>query len=89
MKWRKWAYSGITKRTKEFVKSLHYKEKELEQDGKCAICKELLANPHKDHCHSTLKFRGILCQNCNLGLGNFKDNQQYLYSAIEYLEKYK
>ena len=31
--------------------------------------------------------RGLLCQQCNLGLGCFKDNPTILMNAIEYLSK--
>jgi hypothetical protein len=60
----------------------------LKQNNKCVICKLELDNnikTHIDHCHKTNKVRGILCVNCNLGLGNFKDKEEYLYNAIEYL----
>jgi hypothetical protein len=39
-----------------------------------------------DHDHKTGKFRSWLCHKCNLGLGNFADNQQRLQSAKQYLE---
>lgn len=61
------------------------------QDNKCKICKtELLMgmDPHYvhiDHNHKTNKVRGILCTNCNRGLGCFKDNINSLYTAIDYL----
>jgi len=42
---------------------------------------------HIDHCHVTKKFRGLLCQNCNLGLGHFKDDISLLKRAIEYLRR--
>ena len=42
---------------------------------------------HIDHCHSTLKVRGLLCFNCNIGLGSFRDNIETLNNAITYLEK--
>ena len=35
------------------------------------------------------RVRGILCFNCNVGLGNFKDSIQFLYNAIHYLEQNK
>jgi len=38
-----------------------------------------------DHCHITGKFRGLLCTQCNSGLGYFKDNEEILLNAIEYL----
>jgi hypothetical protein len=41
-----------------------------------------------DHCHTTGKIRGLLCSHCNLGLGKFKDNINYLQSAINYLQKH-
>lgn len=39
-----------------------------------------------DHCHTTGKVRGLLCFNCNTGLGAFKDNIESLKNAIIYLE---
>jgi hypothetical protein len=30
----------------------------------------------------------VLCHNCNVALGNFKDNSEILQAAIEYLNKY-
>ncbi len=41
-----------------------------------------------DHCHRTNKNRGLLCSNCNLGLGNFKDDPRLLAIAIDYLEEH-
>lgn len=31
--------------------------------------------------------RGILCNDCNKGLGNFKDNIDLLLNAVSYLSK--
>lgn len=66
------------------------------QEGVCAICKS--DNPagegnfpkkalsfSVDHCHSTGKVRGLLCNTCNRGLGFFKDDMALLVSAQEYL----
>jgi len=38
-----------------------------------------------DHCHESNKIRGLLCMNCNQGLGKFKDSPKLLQKAIEYL----
>src|SRR5574337_293570 len=49
--------------------------------------------PHMDHDHSPGRsridaVRGVLCRNCNWGLGHFKDNRIYLANAIRYLAKF-
>lgn len=57
------------------------------QEGKCKICKDELDGAGVlDHCHGTLKVRGILCRTCNAGLGQFKDSIEILRKAVEYLE---
>lgn len=63
-----------------------------EQDGKCAICGAIygdnFGNPLTvDHCHKWGHIRGLLCRNCNYGLGNFDDNVEYLHNAIRYLNE--
>ena len=66
-----------------------------EQNNKCAICcKEIFLfgsskklTAHVDHDHKTGKVRGLLCQECNTGLGKFRDNTEYLLGAISYLNK--
>lgn len=63
------------------------------QESKCLICgthlKDLLRGLCVDHCHTTGKVRGLLCHNCNSGLGLFKDNIEFLKSAILYLQEVK
>jgi hypothetical protein len=61
-----------------------------EQNFVCAICQK--SEPCNralavDHCHTTKKVRGLLCTNCNMGLGKFQDNVEYLKKAIEYMER--
>lgn len=61
------------------------------QDFKCAICNDLLVESrrtHVDHNHVTGKNRKILCQSCNHGLGNFKDNPEVLRKAAQYIEEH-
>ena len=58
-----------------------------EQKGLCAICARELVKKltHVDHCHKTGVIRGILCNNCNTGIGMLKDDPKLLRAAIEYL----
>lgn len=63
-----------------------------EQNGLCLIC----GNPpsgkgksnilHVDHCHDTGRIRGLLCTNCNCGIGFFKDDPELVKKALAYLE---
>lgn len=69
------------------------------QRGRCAICRSSLKLiiPDRrglpgfciDHDHDTGKVRGILCNPCNWGLGQFKDDPFILGSAFRYLKKHK
>ncbi len=60
------------------------------QGKRCKICQNDSSTGrgfHVDHCHRTRKNRGILCHNCNLLLGNAKDNIATLEAAIQYLKE--
>lgn len=62
------------------------------QEGKCAfghVVNNVTQFLHVDHCHTTGVVRGLLCYNCNNGLGRFKDNVDVLAKAIVYLSKHK
>jgi Recombination endonuclease VII len=56
-----------------------------EQNYGCGSCGEYLADPQVDHCHETRKVRGLLCRNCNTGLGQFKDDPVRISKALTYL----
>lgn len=55
------------------------------QYGKCPICTKPAS--HADHDHSTGRMRGMLCGECNLGLGKFRDSVTLLRRAADYLER--
>ena len=63
-----------------------YEEMLLDQGDVCAICLEAPAE-HVDHDHETGQVRGILCFNCNGGLGQFRDRVDIMRKAIDYLER--
>lgn len=61
----------------------------LLQIDRCEICgcteEENGRSLALDHCHSTGRFRGWLCQVCNHGIGHFRDSPELLNRAIRYL----
>lgn len=58
------------------------------QGGVCALCSRgPAAELVPDHCHTTDKFRGLLCRTCNAGLGFFHDNPALLRAAALYLDE--
>lgn len=61
------------------------------QNGCCAICygQTTKRTFDVDHCHLTGKVRGLLCSNCNRGLGFLKDDPAVLSNASMYLIKSK
>lgn len=68
----------------------------LETQGYCcAICGIHLDEqtwttiPRVDHCHDTSKVRGLLCGQCNVGIGHFYENEDSLLAAVDYLRKHK
>jgi hypothetical protein len=92
--------AGIQMRKGEHLKSTYgltkdeYNKILSQQNGVCAICLKAETciskngNPHRlavDHDHSTGKVRGLLCKNCNTGLGMFFDSADLLRMAENYL----
>ena len=63
-----------------------YKALLEKQTNVCAICfkvdKRRLC---VDHSHKTGKVRGLLCDKCNKGLGQFNDSHQLISRASQYL----
>jgi hypothetical protein len=82
-KWRvRFNKYGLTK--EEFFNLLEL------QDNKCALCNKPFEsltgnNLHVDHDHETDKVRGLLCLQCNVGLGMLGDKEEGLLRALEYV----
>lgn len=67
-----------------------YNDMFTSQGGVCKICRKHVSTLGRglnvDHCHRTGRIRGLLCGQCNRGLGFFYDNVEYLESSIKYLK---
>lgn len=83
--------TGYTLKRRYGITSDDYVQMLRKQEGRCAICQSdgcsTGRNLAVDHCHTTGKIRGLLCSNCNVGLGKFKDSINIINKAIEYLER--
>lgn len=70
-----------------------YEHMKAAQNYGCAICQKNRSSIKKDLCvdhdHETGKIRGLLCDNCNRGIGLLQDNINLLHKAIEYLTNSK
>lgn len=70
-----------------------YNEMLRSQKHKCKICQKDETEVFKqtlyvDHNHTTGQVRGLLCHPCNAGLGHFRENQDLLDAAKQYIKEY-
>jgi len=92
-----WAENNKRRRKHNVLMSTHkisiddYERMLVEQDYKCYCCSVEHSNLKKglfvDHCHTTGRVRGLLCNSCNSALGYAKDNIKVLTNMIKYLGK--
>ena len=88
------SYYNLGGRSKKLEKlygitEIEYNSMFASQAGECSIClTHQSEHKHRfvvDHCHETNIVRGLLCKQCNIGLGMMKDNVDNLVRAIQYL----
>lgn len=87
-------YDPIKERAKQ-LKSCYgitidqYNEMYAQQNGNCAICLRhqsvLKKTLSVDHCHTTEKVRGLLCNTCNKAIGMLLDDTSVIERAALYL----
>jgi hypothetical protein len=68
------------------ISEAEYDARFAEQGGLCALCRKQPALV-VDHDHETGAIRGLLCQQCNRGLGFLGDTIETLLKAVEYLQR--
>lgn len=90
---KEWAASDYSRRY-HFGKQYGLTPDQVDEmaQGGCKICGTVEwagrhNRPHVDHDHKTGAVRGILCWECNTGLGKFRDDPATLERAIAYLLK--
>jgi len=92
----KLSYETRKKLAKWGLTESEYEKLYESQDGVCAICNlpETALGSNKnssvkrlsvDHNHKTGTIRGLLCGNCNTGIGLLQDSVENLQKAIDYL----
>jgi hypothetical protein len=72
-----------------------FKEMLDKQNNSCAICRlafektNRVNTPHVDHAHDgTKQIRGLLCGNCNSGIGKLGDDFSTVIKAASYLRNF-
>jgi hypothetical protein len=100
---RVWQYRALAKRkyglTQDQLDAMY-----AAQGGVCAICQKAETKQlrHKsgtiitqrlsvdeDHSSKKVRVRGLLCNACNHGLGNFRDDPKRLRAAAIYIEEHR
>ena len=75
------------------ITMLQFEDLLKQQDHKCGVCKKPQSEMKKafsvDHCHTTGKVRGLLCNNCNVAIGLLKVDSgiDNLQNAIKYVQR--
>lgn len=82
-----WKRRDTNLRNRYKISEAEYVERFDAQNGRCSICdqeRKLVV----DHCHDTGDVRGLICGDCNKGIGFLGDGRdlEIFKNAIEYLK---
>lgn len=92
---KSWAKTNTRRTVSKHLKSRYgisideFEALSKSQHDVCAICKRPCSSKQRlsvDHNHQTGQVRGLLCANCNHGLGHFMDSPELLRKAAIYLK---
>lgn len=74
-----WRHRGFELTYEEYLAKVE------EQGGCCAICGVRIEEKalDADHSHKTGRFRGALCNSCNVKLGWFENNRDAILAYLE------
>lgn len=83
---REW--HNFTRSLKRYGLTLDQYHAKLEaQDFNCAVCD--IEDPCDiDHCHRSLRVRGILCHGCNTAIGLLKESPALFQTASDYVQRW-
>jgi hypothetical protein len=86
---------AIDKRFRRYgVTKTWYDQKMAEQDTSCGVCLVHIDDYRRqyfdvDHCHTTGKPRALLCNRCNMVLGQVDDDPELLKKLARYVKRFK
>ncbi len=63
-----------------------YESMIADQEGRCKLCLRPTKRLCVDHCHSTMRIRGLLCNKCNVAIALLGEDETLFCRAIDYLK---
>jgi len=82
------AAARIRRLAKYGLTQADYERMLREQNGMCLFCHRRPARGLVvDHDHATNRVRGLLCDNCNSGLGFFEDDAARMRTGADYIDR--
>jgi hypothetical protein len=73
--------------TKNYGITIEEYTDKMQTSSVCQCCKRVSTLCY-DHDHTTMVFRGVLCKNCNAGIGLLGDSVEGVEKALNYLKEH-